>query len=230
MPIPAPGINCLQHRQPDEIRGGNRYEARCRVSECVGMAACGRKRRQSCPLATAALALVLALFLLVPVRSNVTTKVGAPKRAAPALALPKLWGASKKQVALALRGKKLTERYPVPPDDPDRSLRRGEVRVYSLGGGRVFTAWFNASGYAVIVSVDRQEEGGLGRSLEQWKELFREFGLPNCGEPAQIAPAAYIWGPPHNRTGGCEMRLVADDVRTRRVWQVQLRSLEQIRK
>lgn len=135
--------------------------------------------------------------------------------------LSKLWGASKKQIKNALRGHKLVERDSIPGDDPDPMAAGGEIRVYDLGGTTEFTARFNSQGFATLVSVVNQG-GGLGFTFNGWKEAFRKYGLPDCGDPARTAPAGYYWGPPHNRTGGFEIEMFANE--NGEVWQVQARS------
>ncbi len=142
----------------------------------------------------------------------------------PVLHLSELWGASKSKVQRALHGHKLIEHDKVPKSNPDAMIAGGEIRVYNLGGDTEFTATFNSQGYATIVSVNNQkeDESGLGLNLDQWQRVFSRYGLPECGEPAKTAPIAYYWGPPHNKTGGYEIIMVANE--KGRVWQVQARS------
>ena len=138
--------------------------------------------------------------------------------------LSKLWGASKKQVERTLRGHKLIDHNYTEKDNPDKMIAGGEGRTYSFGDGAELNVYFNSQGYAVAVFVDNQKEdgSGLGFTLDHWQDGFRRYGLPICGEPAKTAPLAYYWGPPHNRTGGFEIKLFANE--KGQVWQVQVRS------
>lgn len=138
------------------------------------------------------------------------------------VSLARLWGASKKQIGRALRRYKLTERNHVPQDYPDSMAAGGEIRAYRVSGETEIVVTFNSLGYATIVSVGN--ESGLGLTLGQWRDAFRKYGLPECGEPAKTAPEAYYWGPPHNRTGGFEIEVIANE--KGQVWQVQARSPE----
>jgi hypothetical protein len=139
------------------------------------------------------------------------------------VSLARLWGASREQVGRALRRNRLTERNYVPQDDPDPMEAGGEIRAYRMGGETEIVVTFNSQGYATIVSVGN--ESGLGLTLGQWRDAFRKYGLPECGEPAKTAPEAYYWGPPHNRTGGFEIEVIANE--KGQVWQVQARSPEE---
>ncbi len=146
----------------------------------------------------------------------------------PILHLSELWGASKSSVSRALHGHELVEDDNDPPDDPDPAAAGGEIRAYSLGGDAELSVTFNSRGRATIVAVDNQkeDESGLGFTLDQWHEAFRRYGLQECGEPAETAPEACYWGPPHNHTGGSEIEVIAYD--TGQVWQVQVRSPDEV--
>jgi len=121
----------------------------------------------------------------------------------------------------------LSDEDHIEKDNPDTVIAGGENRTYALGGGTNLNVSFNTQGHAMIIAVDNQEGGnGLGFTRERWQDIFRKYGLPDCGEPAVTAPRAYRWGPPHNRTGGFEIILVSDD--NDQVWQVQVRSPDQV--